>query len=126
MKKGILCFIAVLAALSVLCLGTVTASAYSFHLGDTDGDGEVSIFDATKSQRVIAEMDSDPDGRYALRGDVDQDGELTIFDVTYIQRWLAELSVEYQVDQVIDLPDPTQPSTEAPTGDPYELPIIFI
>ena len=64
----------------------------TFILGDADGDEVVSVLDATKVQRVLAALDSDEDGKIALRGDVNGDS-LTILDATAIQRWIADYEV---------------------------------
>ena len=65
----------------------------TFILGDADGDGVVNILDATKVQRVLADLDPDEDGMIALRGDANGDS-LTILDATAIQRWLAGYEVK--------------------------------
>ena len=58
-------------------------------LGDVDGDGEVTIIDATCIQRHLASI---PTFAYIeSAADTDGDGEVTIIDATYIQRWLANL-----------------------------------
>ena len=57
--------------------------------GDVDGDGELTIFDATAIQRYLADMPSQSFNEKAA--DYDGDGEITIFDVTAIQRTLAGL-----------------------------------
>ena len=57
-------------------------------LGDADGDGEVSILDATAVQRYLADMDGEIVAELA---DVDCDGEIDVTDATFIQRWLADL-----------------------------------
>ena len=70
-------------------------------LGDADGDGEVSILDATIIQRCLANYTvNDPD---IVRrcGDADEDGELTILDVTLIQRYLANYTVGHPIGQSI-------------------------
>ena len=60
-------------------------------LGDVDGDGEVTIIDATYIQRYLASIplgfDFDEDV-----ADTDDDGEVSILDATFIQRWLVSLS----------------------------------
>ena len=74
----------------------------SYCFGDADGDGAVTIIDATRIQRVLADLEPDEDGMSALRGHVcfDLDGELSILDATRIQRWLADYTVEpVQVDE---------------------------
>ena len=57
-------------------------------LGDVDGDGAVSIIDATCIQRHIAEI---PVYAYIeTAADTDGDGEVTILDATSIQRYLVK------------------------------------
>lgn len=58
-------------------------------IGDVDGDGEVTITDATMIQRrgiELEEFDEDQE----LLGDVNGDGRISILDVTCIQKYLAE------------------------------------
>ena len=59
----------------------------SYIIGDADGDGGVSILDATAIQRHLAEI---PTKAYDEKA-ADADGEkgVTILDATAIQRWLA-------------------------------------
>ena len=59
--------------------------------GDYDGDGEVLILDATRAQRIIAELTERPDEAFLKAVDADGDGELNILDATRIQRVVAEL-----------------------------------
>lgn len=60
-----------------------------FLLGDVDGDGEVSIIDATCIQRHLVEI---PVKNYnESAADADGDGSVTIIDATCIQRYLAQL-----------------------------------
>ena len=68
-------------------------------LGDVDGDGEVTIIDATYIQRQLASI---PTPRFnQLVADTDGDGSLTIIDATYIQRWLANLSSNENIGKTI-------------------------
>lgn len=73
---------------------------YTFILGDTDGDEDITIRDATIIQRILVEMIDDTDGIMSLRGDVSQDG-LDIDDVTMIQRFLVGLSSGYSIGEEI-------------------------
>lgn len=58
--------------------------------GDADGDSEITIIDATKVQRRLANLESK--NRIVTTGaDADCDGEVTIMDATRIQRYKAEL-----------------------------------
>ncbi len=68
-------------------------------LGDADGDGEVSILDATAIQRKdvllsVAYFDD-------VAADVDGDGEVTILDATFIQRFLAGLPCPAGIGEAI-------------------------
>ena len=65
----------------------------TFILGDADGDGSISILDATKIQRVLASIDPDDDGMITLRGNVNDAKELNILHATKIQRFIAGYEV---------------------------------
>ena len=67
-------------------------------LGDVDGDGEVTILDATFIQRYLAGIPIPFELNEAI-ADVDGDGEVTIIDATYIQRWLASLNAPKGIGQ---------------------------
>lgn len=60
--------------------------------GDVDDDGLVTIMDATKLQRHIAELIT-LDEEHLKRGDYDYSGETNIMDCTKLQRFIAELPV---------------------------------
>ncbi len=66
----------------------------SFNLGDIDGDGKVTILDATSIQRHLAEIAMITDDRLVY-ADTDKDGKTTILDATQIQRLLAEIITEF-------------------------------
>lgn len=70
----------------------VPTESVSFILGDADGDGIITIVDATVIQRVLVLIMDDPDGMIELRASVDGD-ELNITHATKIQRFLAEMEV---------------------------------
>lgn len=68
--------------------------------GDVDGDGEVTILDATAIQRVLADL---PISAYnEAVADTDGDGEVTILDATFIQRWLAGLSSNEKIGKPLN------------------------
>lgn len=76
--------------------GSAAASALSAHkmntvIGDVDLDGSVSIFDATRIQRWLAEMAELTPVALCL-SDTDGDACISVFDVTRIQRTLAGLA----------------------------------
>ena len=62
-------------------------------LGDIDGDGSVTIMDATMIQRHIAQLATITDNRIVV-ADTDKDGNITIMDATVIQRFIAQLIPE--------------------------------
>ena len=68
--------------------------------GDADGDGEISVLDATVIQKVLASVMTDEHGYISYRGDVTGDG-LDITDATAIQKYLAGLSNIYAINEYI-------------------------
>ena len=68
-------------------------------LGDVDGDGEVTILDATAIQRHLASLSTTAYNKDLA--DTDGDGEVTILDATFIQRWLAGLSSNENIGKPI-------------------------
>ena len=77
-------------------------------LGDVDGDGEVTIMDATYIQRVLAgiPIPFELDKRLA---DTDGDNDVTVLDATDIQRWLAGLESSPNIGMPIDEPEVYDP-----------------
>ena len=73
----------------------------TFMLGDADGDGVITVADATAIQRLFAHLAVDDEGLIALRGNVT--GEpLNITDATIIQRYLAQLDIApYTVGETV-------------------------
>ena len=63
-------------------------------MGDVDGDGEVTIIDATVAQRYLATI-SPLTSKQILAADVTCDGSSDIVDVTFIQRALAGIGNPY-------------------------------
>ena len=77
-----------------------TLLIYPYLRGDADGDGIVSIMDATHIQRCLAKFEIDDPEAVTVRGDVDGDG-LTILDATSIQRKLADMGDPYSIGEKI-------------------------
>ena len=69
-------------------------------LGDADGDGEVTILDATWIQRTLVDIGGSADFNEAA-ADVDGDGDMTILDATYIQRYLVGVPVPYAIGETV-------------------------
>ena len=72
----------------------VTASDKRVLLGDVDGNGEITIFDATLIQMLIADIVSKDEANIEA-ADVNLDGEVNINDVTAIQMYLVEYTSGY-------------------------------
>ena len=104
--------------LFIICSAVISAAAVSvaaeggYIRGDSDGDGEVTVVDATTIQRQLAQI---PTPKFnELAADVNGSG-LDITDATFIQRWLADITVPCKIGEYVS--DSTQP-----TQDEYELP----
>ena len=95
---------------AVISAGAETVGGYIS--GDTDGDGEVTVIDATLIQRKLADL---PVSTFRSEAaDVSGDG-LDITDATMIQRYLADYDVPFSIGKMVPV---------AATKDPYELPLI--
>lgn len=62
-------------------------------LGDADGDGEVTIMDATMIQMHVAKYTVD--GINLENADVDKDGQVTIQDATAVQMLVAKMITDF-------------------------------
>ena len=69
-------------------------------LGDTDEDGEITIFDVSQIQRVLARAKPSTDVIKKL-GDVDQNDDLDAVDTTLLQRWLIGLDQELTIGKKV-------------------------
>lgn len=79
-----------------------TGAAGETHLlGDVDGDGTITISDATTIQKYIAEYELPNPDIIMLCGDVDGDGTITISDATTIQKYIAEYELPYPIGEPI-------------------------
>ncbi len=68
----------------------ITVIANAGMIGDVDGDGEITIIDATEIQRYIASL-TNFDAKQKIRADVDGDGEISIMDATQVQLIIARV-----------------------------------
>ena len=79
-------------------------------LGDVDGDGEVSIIDATFIQRWLSNIPI-PFVLNQTIADTDADGDVTIADATIIQRRVVHLNVPEGIGQPVPVvPEPSEQS----------------
>ena len=88
-------------------------------LADADGDGAITILDATRIQRYLAGLCELTDDQLRA-ADADEDGDVTILDATVIQRWLAAYETNHPIGEPIT--DNSETPTEAPTEEPTEAP----
>ena len=95
MKKLISLFVilSIISALSVY-----SASAAERLMGDVNGDGFVSVSDATDIQRHIADLELIPDETlpYAMVSDND---ELSVSDATLVQMYVAEMIDRFPAEE---------------------------
>ena len=68
-------------------------------VGDVDGDGDVTVIDATWIGRRLVNFDL-PDTFCEKASDVDGDKEITAVDAAYILRWLADMEVPFPIDEL--------------------------
>lgn len=70
---------------------TLTVSVKnSYVLGDVNGDGSITVLDATNLQKYLAGLVSFSDEQLTL-ADTNGDGSVTVLDATAIQKYLANL-----------------------------------
>lgn len=63
-------------------------------LGDVNGDGEITITDATIIQRHVAKITELTDGALSS-ADVSKDGQVAVIDATMIQRFVAKIITDF-------------------------------
>ncbi|MDD6645289.1 MAG: dockerin type I repeat-containing protein [Oscillospiraceae bacterium] len=92
-KKFTAILLAVILAFSVFTLVPITASAVTVSsdniMGDVDGDGVISIADATTIQKYVTFM-VDLDYEQLAVADTNGDRNVDIRDATQIQRYLVQ------------------------------------
>lgn len=77
-----------------------TAPPVSVILGDANGNGIITIADATLIQKSAVGLDTIVD-KYIKAADVDGNGDINIKDATLIQKYNAEIEIEYNVGSAI-------------------------
>ncbi len=77
--------------------------AEQYMVGDTDGDGQITIIDATTIQLHLANLQM-LEGVGALAADCDEEGQITIMDVTLIQLYLASKDEGTKIGQIVTVP----------------------
>lgn len=141
--KRILSFVLVLATLlSVAVLSTSAATSgvkYYFsekpyedvnpingrvigYMGDTDGDGSVSVMDATEIQMWAAQLVTLSDDAKEL-ADVDMDASVSVMDATEIQMWAAKLVESYVITYTLYT---EAPSDSASTTFDFDKTVAYV
>ena len=112
--------IIIVAVIAIISLSSVSATDVSLKIfGDVNGDGIVSVMDATLTQKHVSQLDSISDDRFVY-ADVDCNYTISITDATLIQKKLANLISEFPVELITPTEtteptkttQPTQPSGE--------------
>lgn len=74
----------------------------TYVLGDANGDGEITLMDATVIQRYLSNLPvSDPD-IVVRNGDIEGEG-IEVSDATWIQRHIAKMVIPYEVGKVVTI-----------------------
>lgn len=81
--------------------GSSTQPVHTYKAGDADGDGKITITDATAIQRYLAGAADDAAETVRARGDLSGAG-VNVTDAAFIQRYLAGMAVPYPVGE--DMP----------------------
>ncbi len=92
-----------------LCMAmmmSVSVYAESCILGDVDGDGEISITDATVIQRYTVGIKT-PVAVTSSVADIDGDHAVTVMDASHLQRWMVNVSDSYPIAKPVYEPSPT-------------------
>ena len=96
--KKIICFLLALTMILPTFATALAVEGEKILYGDADGDGVVSITDATAIQYHIAKLRSLDEKRLEA-ADVDGDGKITVLDATNIQKYIARLIIEFPVEK---------------------------
>ena len=78
------------------------AGSEEYILGDTDGNGDVDVVDATWLQRYAALMDVSIIEETVMHGDVDGDGDPSVVDATFILRYCVSIATPYAIGESVE------------------------
>lgn len=97
--------------------------------GEVNGDGDITIVDATLVQKHVAQLETLSADKQIL-ADVNGDNTISVVDATLIQKYIVHLKDwgrtgdVYQAEQPTTTPEPTtaEPTTVKPTAQPTTKP----
>ncbi len=102
MKKITGLFLLIIISLSVISAGaSETTAEPSVMWGDANGDGRVTVGDATCVQRHVAEIEKIPEENLKA-AHVGGNGMLTVKDATLIQQYVAEMIDHFPAEEHSD------------------------
>ena len=109
--------------ISILSINAYVYATESVLVGDVNGDGKVTIRDATYLQMNLSKINGymNLTDKQILSADINSDGEVNILDVTLIQKFRVGIDTQSKINQYIEY---TEPTTE-PTTDGQWLPGFF-
>ena len=94
-------------SISVSGITMVSATTGKRLIGDVNGDGVISVADATTIQKYLANI-IDLDDEARICADTDGNGVVSISDATTAQKYLAEIIEDFPANQT----DPTDPESK--------------
>lgn len=110
MKKTIALLLGMVMILTLIAVPLI-AGAQSIRYGDADGDGNVTILDATRIQRHLASYDPPISEEDMKAARVSGNEELSIIDATLVQRYIADIITVFPAEEITP-----EPATEEETG----------
>lgn len=122
MKKFMLLLLALLMLVLTTACGsdsdksskpTQSKRSNAYVIGDADGDGRLSVLDATRIQRHLAGLTPNIAPQDMQKAIVSGSGELSVLDATLIQRYLVGLIKQFPVEETAA---PTEASQAADAG----------
>lgn len=102
---------------------TTTPIVTKILIGDVDGNGVITIADATLVQKYAVQMVTFTDTQL-IAGDCDLDGRVGIKDATLIQKYIVGFEDTESVGEYVGGEEPTtvEPTTEETTAEPTTAP----
>ena len=97
MKKLTAFLLTITLAITMFIIPANAADAEDMLLGDVNGDGMVTVSDATAIQWHLAEMENIPEERMSCAM-VSEDDEISISDATLVQMYVAEMIDRFPIE----------------------------